>query len=97
MDRVAREVVEAEARLRARRNRMAAARDAVAAAEDSLRRNDERIHNAVGLPIETLQALGALATARREYVRAVSDYNAAQLTLQRAMGYPVDGRAEQAR
>jgi len=94
MDRVAREVVEADARLRARRDRMAAARDATAAAEDSLRRNTERIHNAIGLPIETLQALGALATARREYVRAVSDYNAAQLTLERAMGYPVDGRAD---
>jgi outer membrane protein TolC len=96
MDRVAREVVEADARVRARRNRMAAARDATLAAEDSLRRNDERIHNGVGLPIETLQALGALSSARREYVRAVSDYNAAQLSLQRAMGYPVDGQVEQA-
>jgi outer membrane protein TolC len=94
MDLVAREIVEADARVKARRNRIAAARDATAAAEDSLRRNSERIHNGVGLPIETLQALGALATARREYVRAVSDFNAAQLTLERAMGYPVDGQAD---
>jgi outer membrane protein TolC len=93
MDLVAREIVEAHARVEARRRQIQSAREATAVAESSYRRNVERIHGGVGLPLEALQSIQALATTRREYVRAVSDYNAAQFQLQRAMGYPVDGAA----
>lgn len=90
LDLVAREVVEAHAAVTSRRRQIEAARAAVAAAQDSYRRNVDRIHGGEGLPIETLQSLQAWATAEREYVRAVIDFNAAQFRLQRAMGYPVD-------
>ena len=43
-----------------------------------------------GLPIETLQSIQALDQARREYLRALVDYNAAQFRLQRALGWPID-------
>lgn len=90
LDQVAREVVEAHARVESRRRQIEAARRSVAASEESYRRNLDRIHGGVGLPLESLQSLQALATARREYVRTVADYNGAQFQLQRAMGYPVD-------
>lgn len=91
MDLVAREIVEARARVDARHEQIESARTAVAAAEDSYRRNSDRIRAGEGLPLEALQAVQALAAARREYVRAVSEFNAAQFTLQRAMGWPVSG------
>lgn len=42
-----------------------------------------------GLPIEALQSLQAWAQARREVIQALADYNAAQLALFRALGWPV--------
>ena len=95
LDLVAREVVEAHARVDSRRKQMEAARQAIGFAEESFRRNVDRIHGGVGLPLESLQSLQALATVRREYVRTVSDFNSAQFQLQRAMGYPIDGAAAQ--
>lgn len=91
LDQVAREVVEAHARVESRRKQLESARKVIGSAEESYRRNVERIHGGVGLPLESLQSLQALATVRREYVRTVADFNAAQFQLQRAMGYPVDG------
>jgi outer membrane protein TolC len=88
MDRVAREVVEAHAQIQARRQQIAVAKEGVVAAVASQQRNSQRIHNAQGLPIETLQSNQALAQARREYLRALSDYNAAQFSLYRALGSP---------
>ena len=95
LDLVAREVVEAHARIDSRRKQMEAARRSIGSAEESFRRDVDRIHGGVGLPLESLQSLQALATMRREYVRTVADYNAAQFQLQRAMGYPIDGAAAQ--
>lgn len=89
LDRVAREVVEAHAQVISRRKQIDAARDAISSAETSYAQNVKRIQNGQGLPIEVLQAIQALATARREYLRAVADYNAAQFTLQRALGWPI--------
>ncbi len=54
-----------------------------------LRRNLRRVHDLQGLPIETLQSIQALDQARREYLRALVDYNTAQFRLQRALGWPV--------
>ena len=62
------------------------AEQGVAAALDSHRRNLDRIENSQGLPIEVLQSVQALGLARRDYLRAVIDYNIAQFQLLRAIG-----------
>ncbi len=89
MDRVSREVVESHSQVMSRRQQILAAEEAVTAAQASYDRNIERIENAQGLPIEVLQSIQALATSQREYLRAVADYNIAQFTLCRALGWQV--------
>jgi len=89
LDRIAREVVETTAQVESRRQQITQAQTAVAAAQRSYEQNRERIRNAQGLPIEALQAIQALGQARREYLRCVSDFNAAQLSQQRALGWPI--------
>lgn len=86
LDQVAREVVEAHARVGARRARIALAQDGIAAAEKSYQLNRERIENAQGLPIEVLQSIQALNVSRRTYLDAVTDYNIAQFQLCHATG-----------
>lgn len=87
LDRIAREVVEAHTQVTARQRQISVAEEGIHAAASSFERNSERIRNAQGLPLETLQSLQALAQARREYLRAVNDYNVAQVQLQRAIGW----------
>ncbi len=88
MDQVAREVVEAYWQVQSRKGQMATARMGIEAAAASQQQNTDRIEQAKGLPIEALQSLQALAQARREYLRTVIDYNVAQFTLYRALGWP---------
>lgn len=88
LDRVAREVIEAHTQVESRRKQVVTAEDGVKTAISSYDRNFERIQNAQGLPIEVLQSIQALAAARREYLRAVIDYNSAQFTLYRSIGWP---------
>jgi outer membrane protein TolC len=89
LDRVAREVVEAHAQVSSRSKQIATSQTAVVAAEESFNDNWERIQNGQGLPIEVLQSLQALSLARREYVRVIADYNTAQFTLHRSLGWPI--------
>ncbi len=89
MDRIAREVNETQAQIQARKKQIEISKEAVQAANDSFEKNWERIRNGQGLPIEALQSIQALATAQREYIRAVSEYNTAQFTLQRSLGWPI--------
>ncbi len=89
MDRVAREINVAHAQVRSRKGQIAIAESAVAAATESYERNTTRIKEGIGLPIETLQEIQALDQARREYVRTVVDYNAAQFRLHRAVGWAI--------
>ena len=89
MDRIAREVKESQAQIHARRKQIELTKDAVLAATGSYEKNWDRIRNGKGLPIEVLQSIQALASAQREYVRAVSDFNVAQFTLQRSLGWPI--------
>jgi outer membrane protein TolC len=89
LDQVAREVVEAHAQVTARRAQIATAEEGIEAAASSYRRNLDRIEQGQGLPIEVLQSIQALDDARREYLRAVVDYNAAQFSLQRALGWAI--------
>lgn len=88
LDRVAREVVEAQAQVHARKAQIAQAQAGITAAVHSYERNLERIKNAQGLPIEVLQSIHALTQARREYLRTIIDYNRAQFSLHRALGWP---------
>ena len=90
MDKVASEVAETHAQVEARQSQIKIAEAGITAAVDSYRRNSERIRDGQGLPIETLQSIQALDQARRQYVRAVADYNRAQFQLQRALGWPIE-------
>jgi outer membrane protein TolC len=87
LDRVAREVVEAHAQVTERERRIDVAKQGIVAAEKSYALNLQRIENAQGLPIEALQSIQALATARSAYLNAVVDYNVAQFELCRAIGW----------
>jgi outer membrane protein TolC len=87
MDQVARETVEAHAQVLERQRRIAVAKQGIAAAERSFQLNENRIENAQGLPIESLQSVQALAAARLNYLNAVIDYNVAQFELCRATGW----------
>lgn len=86
VNQVEREVVEAHAQVVYRHRQIAIAKNGVEAAVASYRLNFDRIKGAQGLPIEVLQSIQALAAARREYLRAVIEYNVAQFSLQRAIG-----------
>jgi outer membrane protein TolC len=88
MDLVAREVTESQVQVRARRNQIKIAEEGVKVAVHSYQLNIDRIEQAKGLPIETLQSLQALDQARREYLRSVIDFNTAQFCLLRALGWP---------
>lgn len=85
-DIVAQEVSEAYATWRSGSKQIEPAQQGTKAAKSSFDRNLERIIGGQGLPIEVLQSIQALAVARREYTRAVSEFNATQFNLQRATG-----------
>ncbi|MDB5391036.1 MAG: Outer rane efflux protein [Planctomycetaceae bacterium] len=87
LDRVAREVTESHARVVQRKKRIDVSKQGIVAAEQSYSLNQQRIENAQGLPIEVLQSIQALATARRNYLTAVVDYNIAQFELCHAIGW----------
>lgn len=89
MNEVAREIVQAHAQVQARHRQIGISQQAVERATASFERNLLRVRNLKGLPIETLQSIQALDEARREYLRALVDYNAAQFRLQRALGWPI--------
>ena len=89
MNLVSREIVEAHAQVQARHRQIAIAEQAVQRATNSFERNWLRVRELKGLPLETLQSIQALDQARREYLRALVDYNTAQFRLQRALGWPV--------
>jgi outer membrane protein TolC len=88
LDRIAREVVEAHAQVQSRQRQLQIAEEGVQVALESYQHNRERIQDARGLPIEVLQSIQALTQARREYLRVVTDYNLAQFSLHRALGWP---------
>ncbi len=89
MDQIAGDVAETYAQVVSRREQIALAQQGITSARESYRRNNERIQDALGLPIEALQSIAALDNAQRQYVRSVADYNRAQFRLQRALGWPV--------
>jgi outer membrane protein TolC len=90
MDQVAQEVAEANIQVGIRKQQIEMAQTAISRARDSYDRNIDRIRDGQGLPIEVLQAIQALEASERAYLRAVADYNRAQLQLQWALGWPVN-------
>jgi outer membrane protein TolC len=86
-DAVAREVVEAYAVASAGEAQIEVAQSAVVSAVPAYRRTQVRIRAGQGLPIEAVQSLLALDEARREYLRAVADFNEGQFRLYRALGW----------
>lgn len=90
LDLVAREVAEAHAQVTKREQRIELTQGGLEAARKSYSLNLQRIENAQGLPIETLQSIQALANSQRAYLNAVVDYNIAQFELSRAIGWFVE-------
>ncbi len=89
MDQVAQEVAEANVQVGMRKQQVEMAQTAIGRARDSYQRNSDRIRDQQGLPIEVLQSIQALEASERAYLRAVADYNRAQLQMQWALGWPV--------
>jgi outer membrane protein TolC len=91
-DLIAAEVAEAYHQVHARRRQIEAAEKSVEESLKSLELNMNRIRGAEGLPIEVLQAIQSVATARRAYLATVTNYNRAQFELLRALGHPADSQ-----
>jgi outer membrane protein TolC len=88
MDRVRAEVADAYVRTHARFAEIETSEQAVSAGRQSFDEDTARIRGNQGLPIELLNSLEILARARYEYLRAIVDYNQAQLELYVALGQP---------
>lgn len=93
-DRVARQVVEAHARIRSLADQLETATRALAAAEESLRLTRERKEFAVGNVLESIQAEQELTRTRNDYFAAIAEYDKAQYALQNAVGAPPTAAAE---
>lgn len=87
-DGVAAEVAKALAAVQNRKSQIATVAEAVVKAQRSYELNRTRVFENQGLPIETLQAIQSLATARGMHRDAVIDYNLAQFQLYTALGQP---------
>ena len=85
-DRVVTQIVQANADVDNYFQQIEVSRQATEAAEKSYQANIRRVRDAVGLPIEMLQAIRARVEARNTYTRSISDYNRAQYRLLFAVG-----------
>ncbi len=90
-NRISREVLESHAQAESLRGQIDVAEAGIRVAAESYRRNVERIRGGQGLPLEVLQSIQALDQSRREYLRAVGDYDEWQFRLYRALGCPIPG------
>jgi outer membrane protein len=73
---------------------IALVRRAVDSARKSYELNNERIHENMGLPLEALQSMKALAEAESLYLAIATKYNLAQLRLVSATGQGLAAEAE---
>lgn len=87
LNRIRREVTAAHARLDSARRQLSQTNETVKSAEESYKKNQQRIRNAQGLPLEVLQSIQALDASKREKLNAKAAYNRAQFELQRALGW----------
>ncbi|MEM0925140.1 MAG: TolC family protein [Planctomycetota bacterium] len=91
MDQVAREITESHATVAIRSRQIDVTQAAATSAQSSFERNLKRIREGEGLPLEVLQSVQALELAETAYVDAVAGHNLAQLRLQWALGWPIQG------
>jgi outer membrane protein TolC len=94
MDRVAREIKDAQAQISYRTQRIDVLERAVTTATDSNDRNLSRIRDGQGLPLEALQSMRALEDAQVAYVRAIAQHNESQFQLHWALGWPISNLAQ---
>ncbi|MBY0525273.1 MAG: TolC family protein [Gemmataceae bacterium] len=88
VDRVRQEVAAARALSISRLEQIEVARRQLASAESGYRLDVIRTRNLEGRPIEVLNSLNLLATARQDLIRAVIGYDQAQFQLFVALGQP---------
>jgi outer membrane protein TolC len=86
VNQIRREVAEASAAALAASRQMEVAKKALADAEEGFRLEDERIRQAFGRPLETLDSFQQLLDARQEMLRAIVAYDVAQFRLFVAVG-----------
>jgi outer membrane protein TolC len=91
VDQVRREVAEAQALIQARRREVESARKEVSTAEAAFRSDLERSRNLVehARPIEVTDSARSLNAARQDLIRALVEYDKAQLRLFVALGNPL--------
>jgi len=80
------EVADAQALVLSRRENIEIARSRLVIAERAFQEDLKRIRGNVGLPIELLNSLNRLASARVDVARVVQEYNLAQMQLFVALG-----------
>lgn len=85
-DRIVAEVSKAYSQVKAQQSRLSIATKREKKANSSHADSLKRIKGFQGIPLEALQALQQLVSARRELLDATIDYNRAQLQLLRAVG-----------
>ena len=95
-DLITTEVTQAYHQVQAEHQRMELAQANVKQADDSYRRNLLRIEGLEGLPLEALQAVQAVASARQNDLATIAAYNRSQAQLLRAIGRPISTGAEPA-
>jgi outer membrane protein TolC len=81
-----REVADAQALVISRRENLDIARLRLTTAENAFQEDMKRIRGNVGLPIELLNSLNRLVSARVDVVHVLQDYNLAQMELFVALG-----------
>lgn len=86
IDRIRSEVSEAFALSAARRQQVDIARQRIETAERAFRQDLNRSKNLEGRPIEVLNSVTNLATARQDYVRSLVEYTQAQFRLFVSLG-----------
>lgn len=86
VNRVRREVAEAQAEARAAAKQIETAAAALAAAEEGFKLESDRIRQGLGRPIETLDSFRQIFDARQELIRAVVAFDVAQFRLFAAVG-----------
>lgn len=85
-DKIIAEVIFAAADVASYQRQVDAARAGLGSANLSFQSNLDRIRDAVGLPIELIQAIRARTDSQNAYSRAISDFNRAQYRLYHAIG-----------
>jgi outer membrane protein TolC len=89
---IERRVSEAHALIRAKREELALAQRRLENASLAYQQDLKRTENLEGRPIEVMNSVNLLASARQDYVRALAAYSLAQLQMLTALGQSVESK-----